>query len=87
MKDDIKYASFVIGVKRNWNTDKIETIIVGNKQKGKPVDILSAYAGEEAQALYNILVGRKKPIVTTKNSKIVKVAYSKLDPENVIDTR
>lgn len=68
MKNEKKYQSFLIGVNRDRNTNKITTVIVGNKREGKPVDIISAYAGEEAQALYNILVGRQIPAVVKKNS-------------------
>lgn len=78
MKDEKQYSSFVIGVQRNHNDGKISTVIVGNKYKGKPAKIVSAYAGEEAQALYNILVGRQTPAIKSRNPS---VAYSRMKPE------
>lgn len=82
MRDEKQYTSFIVGVKRHHNSGKITTIIVGTKQKGKPADILSAYSGEEAQTLYNILVGRQVPAVTTHKAS---VPYSRLSPDKVVD--
>lgn len=82
MKDEKQYKSFVIGVSRDRNTDKITTVIVGNKQQGKPADIISAYAGDEAQAVYNILVGRQMPAVVSRNPS---VAYSRLSQDKIKD--
>ena len=60
MLDDKKYTSFVVGVARDYR-DKISVLTVGTKRKGQPVDILAAYAGDEAKAVYDILTGRRRP--------------------------
>ena len=60
MFDDKKYTSFVVGVARD-HRDKISVLTVGTKRKGQPADILAAYAGDEAQVVYDILVGRRRP--------------------------
>jgi len=57
MIDDKKYDSFVIGVARNHN-NKITTVVVGNKIKNQPATVLNAFAGEDAQMVYNLLCGR-----------------------------
>lgn len=82
MKDEKKYRSFVIGVSRDRNTDKITTVVVGNKCQGKPADIISAYAGEEAQALYNILVGRQVPAIVMRSSAY---ATAKMTRDQIAD--
>lgn len=71
MKDEKQYRSFIINVQRN-PYGKINTLIVGNKIKGRPADIVAAYAGEDAQILYNILVGRQMPAVRSRNETLRK---------------
>lgn len=71
MKDEKQYRSFVIDVQRD-HYGKVNTLIVGNKTKGRPADIVSAYAGEDAQTLYNILVGRQMPTMKIRNETVRK---------------
>lgn len=84
MKDEKQYKSFVIGINRNRNTNKVETVVIGNKQQGKPADIVMAYAGPEAQALYNMLIGRQIPEVKNVNPSLI---YSRVDPDKTMDNR
>jgi hypothetical protein len=55
----IMTTSLLIGFDKADNGD-IPVLIVGRKQPGDVVEIINAFQGEEAEALYNKLVTKRE---------------------------
>lgn len=51
-------GSLLVGY--SFNKDGSPVLIVGRKDKKKPVDIINAFEGNEAVELYKKLIGDKK---------------------------
>lgn len=60
-----KYGNLLIGYDFSNGKDQ-SVLIVGTQEKGKPVTIINAFQGAEAEAMYELLV-TKNP--NTKNDQ------------------
>lgn len=63
-----KYGNLLIGYDFSNGTDK-SVLIVGTQEKDKPVTIINAFQGAEAEAMYELLV-TKNPRAKTDNFEV-----------------